>query len=77
MSEEDQPSRIITLQEIISQYPPQPETFRHVINEGRKDEVVDIIAAEVSRNTDGKIVYVVPGTAKYVQRASKPAENPS
>jgi hypothetical protein len=51
--QEAEERKILSLEDIKTKYPPQTETF----GEGK-------IQAEVSRNEEGVIVYVVPGSTK-------------
>ena len=53
-------SRLLTLEQIKSQFPPKSELFSL---QGNKS-----ISAEVSRDSSGKILYVVPGSIKEVTR---------
>lgn len=65
MSTENIVATALTLEEIKANFPPKKEPFPAVNGE-------NIIEANVSRNNDGVIIYVEPGSADYIQRASKP-----
>lgn len=67
MSAESIGNTLLTLEEIKASFPPKEETFKREVRDG-----VDIIKANVSRNSEGVIVYVETGSADYIQRASKP-----
>jgi len=54
-------SRFLTLEQIKSRFPPKSELFSLQGNKGNKS-----ISAEVSRDSSGKILYVVPGSTKEV-----------
>lgn len=56
----------LNLEQIMSGFPPIIETFEKQVREG-----VDIVEAKVSRNNN-VIIYVEPGSAKYLKRDSKP-----
>ena len=60
-------SSLLTLDQIKAQYPPKEETFEYKVREGK-----DIVSAQISRDEAGVILYVVPGSTTYIQRASKP-----
>lgn len=56
---------LLTLEQIKTDFPPATETFERTVREG-----IDIIEANVSRE-NGVIIYIEPGSAKFLQRASK------
>lgn len=56
-----------TLEAILAQYLPKEALFKRPVKNGE-----DIITSQVSRNPNGVILYVVPGSTKYIQRSSKP-----
>ena len=60
MSTQETKDKLLSLADIKTKYPPKPETFE--IGEGKGN-----IQAEVSRNEEGVIVYVVPGSTKKTE----------
>ncbi|MBI2327162.1 hypothetical protein HYU92_02480 [Candidatus Curtissbacteria bacterium] len=66
MSQENK-STFPTLEMILAKYPPQLENIVLKVKGG--EDI--IIAAQVSRNKEEAIVYVVPESTTYIQRSSK------
>lgn len=68
--EENPPTetRLLTLQEILVQYPPQETPFTRKVKNGGED----VLSSQVSKNENGQIVYVVPGSTHFTQGGSEP-----
>lgn len=58
--QETKERELLSLADIKIKYPPQPETFENKTGKGK-------ILAEVSRNKEGVIVYIVPGSIKRTE----------
>lgn len=67
MTEKIEPGK--ELEDILRDFPPTEEIFEYKgpVRDGTKEE--EQIVAQVCRNSDKKIVYVVPDTTKWLNQS--------